>query len=183
MSDGSLSFEHGEVWLGGERVPGVLRGQSIRGCVRFDEAETDGLSGKVKTPLGWEDADIQLRLDLISDQQMKPYVDGEDCYEKLAELNRIFKGYDNGGNPQVYDIVNAHVTARGIDQVVFAGLDSRETDRDDIIRATLSFTEHKPPVQRVEAQAVAADQALGSSTPGVNTADPEPDTAIMVDVN
>jgi len=173
MRDGILSFEHGDVRLGNDPVPGILRSQSITGLVRFDEAQQDGLSGKNKTPLGWEDANINLELELMSD-------DKSDCYQKLTELNAVFQGRDNGGNPKVYEVVNAHARARGIDQVVFAGLDSSETDEDDVITASLNFVEHNPPVTIPEKRIAMSDQAEGAATPQV-TEEPVDDRNIMQD--
>jgi uncharacterized protein YfaP (DUF2135 family) len=159
MLDGYLAIEHGQVSLGGKLIPGIFVSQSIRGAVRFDEAKADNLSGKVKTPLGWEDADISIELDLLTE-------DGSTCYEKLSRLNALFKGYDNGSNPKVYSLVNPHIIARGIDQVVFSGLDSSESDDDDVIRARLSFVEHNPPVIEVEKR-VAASNEKTNETPTV----------------
>lgn len=168
MTDGLLTFDHGRVALGDQEINGILKNQSIRGAVRFDEAEQDGVSGKVKTPLGWEDADITLTMELLTDEI-------GDCYDKLTGLNALFAGHDNGGNPQVYDLVNAHAIARGIHQVVFAGLDSSESDADDVISVSLHFMEHNPPIVRVEEQAAAtpvANQEGGS---------PEPDAELLQD--
>ena len=166
--DGFLTFADGEVRLGGNIVPGIFSGLSI-GCeVMFDEAREDGKSGSTKTPMGWEDADITLTLDLLTDK-------ASSCYEKLTELNRIFKGYDNGGNPKVLTVVNPHITARGIDDVVFKRLSSKEDNRTDVIVATLAFCEHNPPIQEVEKRAGGeAGQGGGGSSqaPGVSAADP-----------
>ncbi len=175
--DGLLTFEDGQVTLGGVLIPGEFKGQSVRGSVRFDQAKRDGESGKVKTPMGWEDADISLQVELLSEA-------GSTCYDKLTELNALFKGVDNGGNPKVYSVVNAHYLARGVSQVVFAGLNSTETDQDDVIACTLNFIEHMPAVVKKEEQVIASDQAEGASqisTPAAD-AEPAPDDKIMVDV-
>jgi len=146
MGDGVLTFDHGRIELGGVEVDGILKTLSIRGAVRFDEAEQDGISGTVKTPMGWEDADITMTMELLTD-------DETDCYARLARLSELFQGYDNGGNPKVYEVVNVHALARGIRQVVFAGLESSESDMDDVMLVVMSFVEHNPPIVRVEAQA------------------------------
>jgi hypothetical protein len=147
---------------------------TIRGAVRFDKAEQDGLSGKTLTPLGWEDADIVLVLELLTDKKST-------CYDKLTDLEVIFKGYDNGGNPNVYEINNSHVDARGISKVVFSGLESSETDGDDLIVATLLFAETEPAIVEVEKPVIASDQATGTPAPATS-ADVESDPPIMVDM-
>lgn len=138
-----LSFAHGEVRLGGKLLPGILRRQQVRGAVRFDESQQDGMSGKVKVPLGWEDEDVTLVLDLLTEEDST-------CYDKLAELVAVFKDTDGTGNPRVFSVANPHLAARNIDQVVFSRLDSKEDDDDDILEATLGFVEHAPPITRVE---------------------------------
>jgi len=163
----SLTWEHGEVRLAGELLPGALKHLSIRGLVRFDEAEQDGMSGKTRTPLGWEDADVVIIVDLLTDS-------GSTCYDKLTALDAKFRGQDDQGNPLVLDVVNAHLAARGVDQVVFSGLDSSETDQDDVIQASLSFTEYRPAVVAVE------ERAEAGAAPGTAAAEPGLDKTLTV---
>ncbi|WP_415714388.1 hypothetical protein [Maridesulfovibrio sp.] len=152
MADGYLTFDDGKVSLGSTELNGLLQQMSVRGAVRFDEAEQDGVSGKVKTPMGWEDADVTLTLLLETDGD-------DDCYDRLADLDALFKGQDNGGNPKVLSVFNRHCQARHINQVVFAGLDSQESNRDDAILATLSFTEHRPATVATEERVIASNKA------------------------
>lgn len=175
MVDGILSFGDGQVSLAGKLVPGIMQSMTVAGQVRFDQAEQDGMSGKVKVPLGWEDADITLVVELLTEE-------GSTCYDKLAALNRTFKGTDNGGNPKIYDVVNAHALARGIERVVFSGLSSQETDQDDVISANLSFVEHVPPVTKVE-ERQAAKKTTGGAAPATKAADPKLDRRLTVDLS
>lgn len=152
MADGYLTFDDGKVRLGGTELDGTLQQMSVRGAVRFDEAEQDSLSGETKTPMGWDDSAISITLLLETDGTA-------DCYERLSELDALFKGQDNGGNPKVLTVLNRHCQARHINQVVFSGLDSDESNRDDAILATLSFTEHRPATVAVEERVVASKKA------------------------
>lgn len=158
-SSTTLTFADGVVTLGGADLPGILRDLSV-GCeVRFDEAEQDFRSGSTRTPMGWEDGDVALTLELLTN-------DESTCYRKLKSLNAVFKAYDSSGNPKVYDVASAHLTARGVRQVVFSGLSSSETDLDDVILCRLAFREYRPAIVEVESRASAA--------PGVTTkTDPE----------
>lgn len=172
--DGRLTFEDGQVSLGGAALPGILVSQSVRGQVRFDEAEQDGLSGKTRMPMGWEDAEVVLVMDLLTD-------DASDCYDKLAKLDAVFRGADTKANPKVYDVANRHLLARSINRVLFSGLESSETDEDDVIRCSLAFVEHKPPVVRQEERVAAKDAkdaASVSTAPTVSAAEP----SLAVDV-
>lgn len=161
--DGYITFEHGELRLGDTLVPGVLSRLSVDGKVRFDEAEQDGLSGKVKTPMGWEDAAISVTMELLTDEEST-------CYDKLASLSRLYKGHDSGGNPKVYRTANTHLAARNIDEVVFDGLNSFENDQVDSITASLRFVEHNPPIQIVEKRSAAstAPETTASADPGLS---------------
>ncbi|WP_321495635.1 hypothetical protein [uncultured Desulfobacter sp.] len=183
MSDGRLTFEHGEIRLGNTLLPGVVLRISVNGVVKFDTADPDGMSGSVRTPMGWNDAEIVIVADLLSDIQVTPYAHNRTCYEKLAELNAVFKGSDNGANPKIFSLRNVHAMSRGVDNVVFCGLTSSETDRDDVIRVNLSFSEHRPYEQRKESRVSLSDSAAGSSSaPVTDQADPGLDDTINVDV-
>ncbi len=183
MADGTLQFGHGVVKLDGIELPGIFVNQSIAGSVRFDTATPTGMSGAAKTPLGWDDADITIVVELISDEQLPPYAAGRSCYDKLAQIDAVFRGYDNGKNPKVYDVDNAHVLARGVSQVVFAGLQSKETEDDDVIQVTLNFVEHMPAVRIAEKRVAATDNAVTAAPAAVPSGDVKPDESIMVDVS
>lgn len=171
-----LTFEDGMVRLGDTALPGVLVSQRVTCEVRFDEQKVDGVSGKKKTPLGWEDADVVLVLDLVSD-------DGADCYDQLAEVNAAFRGTDRRTNPRVLEVANRHLMARGIRQVVFSRLESEERDVDDTLRVTLAFVEHRPPIVRVEEAGAKTPRPadVAATKPGVTT-NPEPEATLLVDV-
>lgn len=145
--DGRLTFDHGVIRLGSEEVPGILTRLRVGDRVRYDEAEDDSLSGHTRTPMGWEDSDVVATLRLTTDDEAT-------CYERLARLNRMFRGYDNGGNPRVLDVSNPHLAARGVSQVVFNQLDSSESNRSDTVTVTLKFTEHIPPIREVERRGI-----------------------------
>ena len=156
--DGLLTFEDGLVTLGKELLPGILVGQSIRGAVRYDESSSDQMSGKKKVAMGWEDATITLTLDLLCDNE-------GDCYKKLTIINRIFKAAAKDKTaPQIYTVTGAHMRARGIGRVVFDALESGETDCEDTIQVTLTFTEHLPAVVKREKQANAKKKGNATST-------------------
>lgn len=153
--DGYLTFEHGEIRLGNATIPGILQTLTVGGSVRYDEAQQDGLSGKTKTPMGWEDSAVSISMLLLTD-------DAGDCYDKLTAINRLFKGHDNSANPRVLRVANPHLNARDVDEVVFDSLDSSESNEDDTIVATLKFTEHRPPIQMTEQRASASTVSSGT---------------------
>lgn len=171
-----LTFADGEVLLGSESVPGLLQELRIDGKVRFDSQKADGASGKTKTPQGWEDAEIVCTVLLLTDS------DG-DCYDKAARLGGMFRKTDSRANPEVLTVANRHLTARGIRQVIFARLETAENSDTDEIRATLGFTEHRPPVIRVEAaQAKTPSPADVAKEKGQAADKPTEDSRIQVDL-
>jgi len=174
MQNNLLTWADGEVKLGGELLPGIFLDQSVRGSVRFDQSEKDAQSGKHKVPLGYQDADISITLELVCDES-------GDCYSKLTQINKVFRA-DQKANPQVYSVGNRHCQARGIRNVVFSGLDSFESSEEDVITAILSFVEHLPPVIRREKQVTAAKSAAAKAgtAPAVK-ATPAPAPAVVSD--
>ncbi len=167
-----LTVEHGQVWLGDDLLPGIFRELWVRGEAVLDEVKMQSGSGKTHQPNGWTDMDVSLSLDLLTD-------DSGNCYAKLSAMNRIFRGADGHSDPKVFDLRgNPHLTARGIDQVIFAGLDSFEDDRDDVVYATLHFVEDRPVVTRAEAQVNAGNGA--AVTPTADTTETS-DTSLSED--
>ncbi len=157
-----LTFEHGQVWLADVLLPGQLRELWIRGEAQLDEVKVEGVSGKTHQPNGWSDMDITLSLDLLTD-------DGGTCYDKLATINHIFRRYGGNADPKVYEVSgNPHMAARGIGQVIFAGLDSYESEEDDVIYAGLHFVQDRPAVIKAEKRVAGAGPS--SSTPAADTA-------------
>lgn len=168
--DGLLSFSHGRVVLGEFEIPGIIKSISIGCNVVFSEAKEDNNSGTTKTPMGWEDSTISIAMVLPSDKK-------SNCYKKLEDLNRIFKGLDNKKDPKIYRIVNPHLSARGVDEVVFKSLESSEDNSTDIVNTNLKFTEHIPAVQIAEQN--------DSKMPGINPgkAEDKKEKIISIDVN
>lgn len=181
QSDRFLTFEDGVVKLGNDQVPGVFISMTVNAGVKFDRAERDHMSGKNRIPMGWEDSDIRLTLDLLCDLQEKNgQMVPSTCYDKLTEINRHFKGADKKASPMIYTVTNRHLRARGINRVVFSGLETDEDDQSDVIRAVLTFSEHLPAVVKREKQVTAA-----KTKGGAPTVKPKPAAApaIVKDVN
>ena len=172
-----ITFEDGVVTIDGKELPGLLMGLYVSGEVKFDEAKTDGQSGTKKTPMGFEDATINIDLHLLTDDE------GTDCYDKLTTINGFFKDVGPKAAPKIYSVVNRHLRARGVNQVVFSGLSSRETNRDDTIIAALTFTEHNPPIIKTEQRVVGQnlqEQSKKATTATAAAPAAKPDEAVLV---
>jgi len=138
-----LLFDDGTITLDREEIPAVLVRLQVSGAVVYDNATIDGLSGTNKKPIGYSDADITATMELLTDEYST-------CYEKLNKLNQIYAAVDDLANPKVYTIFNSHCASRNIHRVYFSGLDSSETDQDDVIEVVLKFVEHEPEIVKKE---------------------------------
>lgn len=185
MGGNYISFEHGEVFLDNVRVPGILVDLQVSGGMRLDSGNQDNMSGTVKIFMGWDDADISITMDLLCGMEEKQGKMVEStCYDKLAEINKLFKKADKNACPIIYSLTNSHTAALKIHNILFSSLSSYETDQDDVIQVRLGFTEYLPAVIKREEQANASKKTTGQSgTPSVKPpkATPAASPAILKD--
>ncbi|MDT3693144.1 MAG: hypothetical protein ROM03_01935 [Mucispirillum sp.] len=169
-----LTISDDKILLNGNNIPGLLSTVSVNTSIRFDDQDIDGKSSKKKVPLGWSDADITIQLELITDDE------GSSCYEKLAELDSIFRSKDKN-KVKVFDIDNRHLNARNVRRVVFSNLESSENNMEDIIYASLSFIEYEPAITKTET--VQTKSTLSSTSDKIDKkVNPEPEPTLMIDV-
>ncbi|MDD5106039.1 MAG: hypothetical protein PHC49_10530 [Desulfuromonadaceae bacterium] len=179
LIDMFLSFEDGEVKLGGETLPGIFVSMTTNAGVKFDRAERDAMSGKAKVPMGWDDTEVKITLSLLCDQD-EATEEISTCYDKLKIINKFFKNSEGPKkpHPKIYNIDNRHLQARGVTRLVFYGLQSDEDDQSDEIRAVLTFVEHVPAVVKRE---TAASPASPSAAPKTAKKDPPAAPSITKD--
>jgi len=170
MYKGYLTFEDGRIFIENYELNGIIKDLNITGKIRFDSAQTDSLSGTKKTPMGWEDATISIQLELTTDEDSS-------CYEKLNNINNIFMGQDDDGNPKVLKIYNKHTQARNVDDVIFSSLESQESDIDDIILVKLNFIEFLPVIVETEKKEI-----LSNTENEEEIQEPELDSKISIDL-
>jgi hypothetical protein len=151
----TITADFGKVKLGDQEVPGIFSQIRIRGGVRFDEVFVPGASGKSRQPLGYEPAEVTVSLRLPNDHVSTPY-------DKLAQITSMFQSVDDRAKPRVYRIVNKHVAAWRIREVVFKELSSDEDTNDDTIRAELHFEEWRPVVTQTESRATVTQDTGGA---------------------
>ncbi len=167
--DDKLTFEDGQVSLGGKVLPGILISQTIKGSVQFAEHKMDGCSGMVRRPKGYTNSDISLSFALTTNS------DGS-CYEHLATIHKIFTDTGEDKLPRVIKCVNPHANARGLYEVLFGGLVSSETDDEDVIICDMHLVENLQPRIKGEKKAAVGDQALNGKPPA---ASPNSDTTTL----
>lgn len=132
----TITDEFGNVRLGDSDLPGIFTSLEISQDVELDEQEVKGRSGKSKQIVGYGDAKVSLTLTLTSD-------DDTTCYEKLEKIQAKFRATDSAARPEVMNIYNVHVTARGVEKVIFKSFNSSEA-LGDVITVSLEFEEYIP---------------------------------------
>lgn len=132
----TITDEFGNVRLGDADLPGIFTSLEISQDVEIDEQEVKGRSGKSKQIVGYGDAKVSLTLTLTSD-------DDTTCYEKLEKIQAKFRATDSAARPEVMNIYNVHVTARGVEKVIFKSFNSSEA-LGDVITVSLEFEEYIP---------------------------------------
>ena len=137
----------GQIKLNDSFIPGIFQKLSLDNEVKYDQKSVSGSSGTKKQAVGFEDATVSVTYLLQNDEQSTPY-------QKLQELVALFRSMDKSAKPQIYNIVNEHTAAFGIDRVLFKGIRTKEDKRKDYITATLDFIEWESPVVKIEERAV-----------------------------
>lgn len=131
-----IYVEDGYVKVGGVVLPGIYKSMEIKSDALVEEKEVEGSATKPKQATGYEDAKITLEIQLYDtpDQSKE---------EKLSSLQNIFRS-SGQEVPSVQSIISEHTSIRGINQVIFKSLSTKETNQKDSITASLEFWEYIP---------------------------------------
>jgi hypothetical protein len=147
------------VRLGEVDLPGHVQRVDVSGSVRSDEATVPGRSGVSRQPLGYEDAEVVVSLLLLD----RP--EGESALQQAGRLGALYANVDERARPSVFRLVNAHTIARGIRDVVWRSLRTRERGA-GAVEAELVFVEFQPAVVKKERAAAATTAASEESARG-----------------
>lgn len=121
--------------VSGTVLPGLIKSTEIKDEVLIEEQEVEGSSVKPKQVKGYDDAKVTIELILEDSAKVTRQ-------DKLKKIQNIFKK-SGQTKPKIHTIVNEHISSRGIKQVVFKGLASKEENKRDQIVATLEFVSYK----------------------------------------
>lgn len=144
-----IYFDDNHMKIGNVILPGLYKSIEITQEAQVDEQEVEGSSKKPKQATGYEDAKITIELVLDTSEN-------QTINEKLQIIQNIFKRPEQL-LPEVYPIVSEHTAIRGITQVIFKKLASKETNKKDEITVSLEFWEYV-------AMTIAASSSSSSST-------------------
>lgn len=131
--------EVGQVKVGDTILPGIFESLEISGSVKMDEVEIKGKKEKVTQAVGYETAKIRFNIILLPEDEE----DG-DTGEAVETIQQLFRKAPDQEKPGVFKIVNKHVLARGIDEVIFTGLKTYEDNKINKVLVMCEFTEHVP---------------------------------------
>lgn len=138
----------------------------VRQAVKLDQVEIPGRSGKVKQATGYEDAEVEIRLTLV-DEEDKTGAIARSAIEQLRELQSAFRNRrDSDSLPRVFSIRSRLTDACEIKTVLFSGVEASEIPGAGDLDVTISFVEFEPIARQVERQATslaAANQAAADA--------------------
>lgn len=136
----------------------------VRQAAKLDQVEIPGRSGKVKQATGYEDAEVEIHLTLVDDED-KSGVVTRPAIEQFRELQRAFRDRRQRDTlPRIFSIRSRLTDACEIKTVLFAGIEAAETPGASDLAITVSFVEFEPIARQVEKQGVAARAASAAAT-------------------
>lgn len=164
-----IYVEDSAIKIGGKLLPGVFKSMEIDGDAKVEEQEVKGSTSKPKQAIGYEDAKITIEIQLDDDYEEKQK--RKTTLKKLAVIQSLFKKADQD-KPVVYPIINEHTAARGIKQVIFKKLTTKELNSKSTMVVTIELWEYVPmKITAKKAVAPAASAATGTgTTSNANTA-------------
>lgn len=133
-----ITTDIGQVKVGNVILPGTFESLEIQAAVKMDEVEIKGKKEKVTQAVGYDNARVRLNLILL------PAEDGGDCTAQVQTIQAVFRRSPDQEKPGVYRIVNKHVQARGINEVIFSDYRTFEDNRSDKCLVICEFVEHVP---------------------------------------
>lgn len=145
----SRNSEAMECLLGGVVLPVPPASMRIRQSLKIDEIEIKGRSGKVKQPVGYEDAEISIELELCDREEGDALA--LTARERLEQLQKLFRS-SKEALPQPLEIVSVLTEACGVQRVLFKELEVHDNEL-DFISATLQLTEFESVENQLKQQA------------------------------
>ncbi|MFQ6614811.1 MAG: hypothetical protein ACE5D1_08210 [Fidelibacterota bacterium] len=128
-----------DVLLGGVILPVPPRAMKIKQSMKIDEIEIPGRSGKIKQPIGYEDSEITLTLEIPA-----TYENGrikEKAPDRFKAIQNLFRS-SKDAKPQAVDIASTLTEAIGITQVLIKSVDIADSTM-DLVTVSLTLTEYE----------------------------------------
>lgn len=142
-----------ECLIGGVTLPVPPRQMTIKQSLKIDEIEIKGRSGKVKQPVGYEDAQITIELEICALEEGGKIT--ETARERFEKVQRLFRA-SREALPQPVEIVSILTDACGIRKVLIKELEVHDSEF-DYIACTLQLTEFESVANQLKNQAAESE--------------------------
>lgn len=131
-----IFLDDDHVKIGGTVLPGIYKSIEVKTGAQVEEQEVKGSSAKPKQAIGYEDGKITIELSLEDGET-------ETKEQKLERIQNLFR-FKGQGRPEVHKIISAHTAARGITDVIFKELSTKETNKKEELTASIELWEYVP---------------------------------------
>ena len=135
--------------MGGIVLPVPPASMVVKQSLKIDEIAIRGRSGKVKQPVGYEDAEITIELEICDREEGDAVV--LTARERLETIQKLFRS-SKEALPQPLEIVSALTEACGVRKVLFKELEVHDNEL-DFISTTLRLTEFESVENQLKSQA------------------------------
>ncbi len=157
-----VNEEQIECMIGSVTLPVPPRSMRIKQALKIDEIEIKGRSGKVKQPVGFQDSEITIELEICDREEGGKVV--ETARERFEQVQGLFRP-SREALPVPQEIVSTLTDACGIRQVLIKEIEVHDNEL-DYISCTLHLTEFESvenqlKMQEQQQEAVVKAEAKG----------------------
>jgi hypothetical protein len=143
-----VNEEQIECLIGNVTLPVPPRHMRIKQALKIDEIEIKGRSGKIKQPIGYQDAQITIDLEICNKEEGGKVVDT--ARERFEQIQGLFRA-SRESLPEPQEIVSTLTDVCGIRQVLIKELEVHDNEL-DFISCTLQLTEFESIENQLKAQ-------------------------------
>jgi len=147
-----------EVSLGGLILPVPPKSMKVKQSIKVDEIEIPGRSGKVKQPIGYQDSEVTLNLEIPA-----IYENGrikESAPDRFQEIQNVFRE-SRDTTPRPLAIHSILTMSCGISQVLLSSVEVADSTM-DMVSVTMTLMEYESIEIQLKAQAT--ERAVQAST-------------------
>ena len=149
-----IYLDESTIKIGGVILPGLFKSIEIKGDALIEEQTVEGRTEKPKQATGYEDAKINVELLLYDGPELTKL-------QKLEAIQNLFKK-SGQAKPVVYEMVNEHTAVRGVTQVIFKNLTTKEQNKNDELSVMIELWEYV--AMTITATATATETSSSTSS-------------------
>ena len=157
-----VNEEQIECMIGSVTLPVPPRSMRIKQALKIDEIEIKGRSGKVKQPVGYQDSEITLELEICDKEESGKVV--ETARERFEQVQGLFRS-SREALPEPQEIVSTLTDACGIRQVLIKEIEVHDNEL-DFISCILQLTEFESVENQLKTQAQEQEAAAEAEQRG-----------------